>query len=84
MPTALSAILSPLANNGGPTRTHALVPGSPALDLDATCRPDLTTDQRGYPRPETVGTGCDAGAFEGTKNNTAFLPAIYLLLLLNK
>jgi CSLREA domain-containing protein len=31
-PTALAAILAPLANNGGPTRTHALVPGSPAIN----------------------------------------------------
>lgn len=31
-PTALAAILGPLANNGGPTKTHALVPGSPAIN----------------------------------------------------
>ncbi|CAK8720013.1 Polymorphic outer membrane protein repeat-containing protein [Candidatus Electrothrix gigas] len=86
-PTALSAILSPLANNGGPTQTHALVPGSPALDLDAACSTGLTTDQRGYPRPGTEGTKCDAGAFESsvepTTNNsgTTFFPAVYLLLL---
>lgn len=86
-PTALSAILSPLADNGGPTQTHALVPGSPALDLDATCRAGLTTDQRGYPRPEIEGTECDAGAFESSvepttsNSGTAFFPAVYLLLL---
>ncbi|MCI5130913.1 MAG: hypothetical protein D3904_05175, partial [Candidatus Electrothrix sp. EH2] len=83
-PTALSAILSPLADNGGPTMTHALVPGSPAIDLDADCSTGLTEDQRGYPRPEAEGTGCDAGAFEGSVspvNNNTFLPAIYLLLL---
>ncbi len=80
-PTALSDILSPLADNGGPTLTHALVTGSPALDLDADCSTGLTEDQRGYPRPETEGTGCDAGAFEGSvSSNKAFLPAIYLLL----
>ena len=51
----LPAILDPtLANNGGPTQTHALVPGSPAVDAggpvctDATGAP-LTTDQRGAP-----------------------------------
>ncbi|MCA9259999.1 MAG: hypothetical protein KDA61_12395 [Planctomycetales bacterium] len=31
-PTPLHAILGPLANNGGPTLTHALAPNSPALD----------------------------------------------------
>ncbi|MCI5194458.1 MAG: choice-of-anchor D domain-containing protein [Candidatus Electrothrix sp. AU1_5] len=59
-PTALDAILSPLADNGGPTRTHALVAGSPAIDLDTTC--STNADQRGEPRP--VGAGCDAGSFE--------------------
>ncbi|MCI5162436.1 MAG: hypothetical protein D3917_10565 [Candidatus Electrothrix sp. AX5] len=83
-PTKLFAILNPLANNGGPTQTHALVPGSPALDLDTTCSTGLDTDQRGEPRPETEGTGCDAGAFEGSISpvtNGAFLSAIYSLLL---
>ncbi|WYD80714.1 MAG: right-handed parallel beta-helix repeat-containing protein [Candidatus Electrothrix gigas] len=61
-PTALDAILSPLADNGGPTLTHALVAGSPAIDLDADCSIGLTTDQRGMPRPS--GVGCDAGAVE--------------------
>jgi hypothetical protein len=43
-PTALSNILNPtLANNGGPTRTHALVAGSPAIDTltDGTCPPPI-------------------------------------------
>ena len=61
-PTALAAILSPLADNGGPTKTHALPVGSPAIDLDANCNAQLTVDQRRYTRP--VGLGCDAGAFE--------------------
>lgn len=61
-PTALAAILSPLADNGGPTQTHALPEGSPAIDLDANCSAELTSDQRGYSRP--VGDGCDAGSFE--------------------
>jgi len=59
----LSAILLPLADNGGGTKTHALAIGSPALDAspdDATCP---TTDQRGNPRPR--GPACDIGAFEG-------------------
>ena len=50
----LSAILNPrLANTGGPTQTHALVAGSPAIDAinDGTCPPPAT-DQRGVKRPQ--------------------------------
>jgi hypothetical protein len=56
--------LGPLAENGGPTKMHALEPGSVAIDLipEAGCVVD--TDQRGEPRPETGGTMCDVGAFE--------------------
>ncbi|MDH3622446.1 MAG: hypothetical protein OES69_02445 [Myxococcales bacterium] len=56
--------LGPLADNGGPTETHALLPGSVAIDVipEADCQVD--TDQRGEPRPETGGTLCDVGAFE--------------------
>jgi CSLREA domain-containing protein len=59
--------LGPLADNGGPTLTHALLPGSPAIDTaaDAACP---STDQRGAPRPrDGNGDGnasCDIGAFE--------------------
>ncbi len=54
-------LLGPLANNGGPTETHALLEGSPAIDAgDAAACP--AGDQRGYPRP--TGAGCDIGAFE--------------------
>jgi hypothetical protein len=58
--------LGPLAANGGPTLTMALLAGSPAIGggaspcLDLTGAP-LTTDQRGVAR----GTPCDVGAFEG-------------------
>jgi hypothetical protein len=62
--------LGPLQDNGGPTMTHALLPGSVAIDripeaecLDADGDP-LRTDQRGQPRPETGGSMCDVGAFE--------------------
>ena len=60
---AVSSILSPLADNGGPTMTHALVPGSPAIDAVPGADPECAgTDQRGTPRPQ--GVGCDIGAFE--------------------
>ncbi len=66
-PTAISNILAPLADNGGPTLTHALVQGSPAVDagdnnICATVQVNLM-DQRGEPRP--LGGTCDIGAFEG-------------------
>ena len=50
-----------LADNGGPTLTHALLTGSPALDAadDSVCP---ATDQRGVTRPQ--GPQCDIGAFE--------------------
>jgi hypothetical protein len=55
------ANLGPLGNNGGPTQTQALLPGSAALDGQPTpC--DVPVDQRGTARPQ--GTGCDLGSFE--------------------
>jgi hypothetical protein len=53
--------LGPLADNGGPTFTQALLPGSPAIDAGVSV-PGVTTDQRGVPRPQ--GTAPDIGAFE--------------------
>jgi len=53
--------LGPLADNGGPTLTHALLSGSPAIDGgdDAACS---ATDQRGITRPQ--GAHCDIGSYE--------------------
>lgn len=58
----LSDILAPLANNGGPTFTHALVTGSPAIDAAGPNCPPPATDQRGVSRPQDL--ACDIGAFE--------------------
>ena len=62
------ALIGPLADNGGPTLTHALLTGSPAIDagsnalaVDESGNP-LTTDQRGETRIE-AGT-VDIGAVE--------------------
>jgi hypothetical protein len=56
-------LLGPLADNGGPTPTHLLLPGSPALDVgDGTSCPEF--DQRGVSRPQ--GSACDSGAVEMT------------------
>jgi hypothetical protein len=65
-PADPATLLSPdLADNGGPTRTHALLPGSSAIDGGdpAVCaaRPVNGIDQRGRPR---TGRTCDIGAFE--------------------
>jgi hypothetical protein len=54
-------MLAPLTNNGGPTPTHALLAGSPAIDAGSN-DDGLTTDQRGEGR--TFGTATDIGAFE--------------------
>jgi hypothetical protein len=53
------ALLGVLANNGGPTQTHSLLPGSPAIDAGFSVEP---YDQRGFARDD--GHGIDIGAFE--------------------
>lgn len=61
----LAALVVPtLADNGGPTRTHALPYGSPAIDRISPENCAVVTEQRGYARPQ--GFGCDSGAVEGT------------------
>jgi len=66
--TVFTRVLGPLTLNApGATATHALLPGSPALDAgDDTACP--TTDQRGVLRPQ--GTYCDIGAVEQEQDNT--------------
>jgi hypothetical protein len=54
--------LGELADNGGPTMTHALLPDSVAIDQIPVVDCQVTEDQRGEPRPG--GTLCDVGAFE--------------------
>lgn len=53
--------LGPLRQNGGPTATMALLPGSAAIGLVAAAG-CVSADQRGSARPQ--GPACDAGAFE--------------------
>jgi hypothetical protein len=58
----VDAMLGPLQDNGGPTETHDLLPGSPAIDAGSMDCPPPDTDQRGVARPQ--GAGCDIGAVE--------------------
>jgi CSLREA domain-containing protein len=55
-------LLGPLANNDGPTETHALLLGSPASNA-ASCT--VANDQRGVFRPQ--GSACDIGAYEALR-----------------
>lgn len=74
--------LGPLQDNGGPTHTMALLPGSWAIDAgnDATCAaaPVNNLDQRGVARP--YGSHCDSGAYEAPLS--PMLPRAYLPLIL--
>ncbi len=64
----IDAKLGPLADYGGPTLTHALTSGSPAIDGGNPAPPGSggtacpTTDQRGETRP--TGAACDIGSVE--------------------
>ena len=62
-------IIGPLADNGGPTLTHALLSSSPAIDAaDPNNCPPPNTDQRGKPRPVDGNQDgivvCDIGSYE--------------------
>ena len=62
--------LGPLADNGGPTETLALISGDPVDGASAMCDAinnltvPITEDQRGFERPFPVGGDCDSGAYE--------------------
>lgn len=79
----VDSMLGPLQSNGGPTWTHKLLDGSPAIDagnpygcLDDNNDP-ITTDQRGYARPGYEGdTRCDIGAYEWDGTWRVYLPLI--------
>jgi hypothetical protein len=55
--------LGPLACNGGSTRTHASLPGSPAIDAGSASS-TLNVDQRGRGFTRTIGIAPDIGAYE--------------------
>lgn len=70
---AVDPLLGPLQDNGGPTPTMALLPGSPALDGGVPVA-GVTSDQRGVPRPQ--GAAPDIGAFESAGLAPAFASLI--------
>jgi CSLREA domain-containing protein len=61
--TPINPLLGLLQLNGGPTRTHALLPGSQAVDHGSNPA-GLTADQRGVGFPRLSGAGVDIGALE--------------------
>lgn len=68
---AVDPQLSPLRDNGGPTPTHGLPPGSPAVNAGTNVGCPAT-DQRGVTRPQ--GVRCDIGAFEA---NVLYAPLTF-------
>ena len=69
--TYTNPLFSPLADHGGPTLTHALLTGSPAIDHIPLEGCTLTTDQRGEARPQ--GPACDVGAYEAVSGGICFI-----------
>ncbi len=71
-------LLGMLLDNGGPTKTLALDPLSPAIDAGnrdfCDSLPVANKDQRGVSRPQ--GIGCDIGAFELVQTIPIYLPLI--------
>jgi len=58
-------LLGPLQDNGGPTLTHALLPGSPAINAgDPNFTPPPVNDQRGAPFVRVFDGRIDIGSFE--------------------
>ena len=90
--TGVDPKLGPLFNNGGPTQTHGLLPGSPALDAgnnanleqdsvdldnDGNVTELIPFDQRGTGFPRVLNGTVDIGAFEGLSQA---LPPLQLAL----
>jgi hypothetical protein len=64
-------LLGPLQDNGGPTFTHELLPGSPAIDAgDPNFTPPPFFDQRGQGFPRVVNGRIDKGSFEVQSGGT--------------
>jgi len=75
--TGVCPLLGPLRNNGGLTKTHALLSRSPAIDAGSGA--PFGEDQRGMlfdtaplPFPRQSGTAVDIGAYEVQQNDIVF------------
>jgi pimeloyl-ACP methyl ester carboxylesterase len=65
-------MLGPLQNNGGPTLTHALLPGSPAIDSgNPNFTPPPLYDQRGPVFARVANGRIDKGSFEVQASNVS-------------
>lgn len=69
LPNVSAPLIGPLQDNGGPTLTHALLRGSPAIETGSNACHQTNSDQRGVLRPAnglggTQEAMCDTGAFE--------------------
>jgi predicted outer membrane repeat protein len=66
-------LIGPLKDNGGGTQTHALLSGSPLIDVLSGCA-GMLDDQRGITRQQ--GSGCDPGSYEFDPNEIPLPPHI--------
>ncbi len=76
VPSTVLKIDPMLRNNGGRTKTYALLPGSPAIDAIPlqycqvkdifNSQSGMYTDQRGMKRPDENESACDIGAYESS------------------
>ncbi len=66
-------LLGPLADNGGPTQTHLLLPSSPSIDMgDPSLVSPPVYDQRGFAFARVVGGRIDSGAVESSAVSADF------------
>jgi hypothetical protein len=66
----VGSLVTPLTDNGGPTRTMALLAGSPAINAGGAVPGGLTTDQRGTGFARVNGSAVDIGAYESDPAST--------------
>lgn len=74
--TNSNPLLAALANNGGPTQTHALQAGSPAINAGPTTGTIPATDQRGAGFARVLNGQADIGAFESAFVTAPTLPVV--------
>lgn len=74
--TGIDPLIGPMADNGGDTLTHGLLPRSPAIDGgDPAFAPPPTFDQRGMGFPRIIRGRVDIGAYENSR--WLYLPIVF-------